>query len=198
MRVLLERMSLEFVFNMYDFLFQFSHFVCIFQVGDNWLDKKYLTKAIVEYAAIQGFVTCVCGSTGRVCNRWKKSSTKRKYTAGDLKCGCGFKICFRPSLYVPRNEARGIKSRANFDDGYFVTISLSVMEHSGGCEPSPRQLVMQKSRSGRYVSDISLHCLFTICNACVNGRIVDNSVSVICCYYISHSFCNSSHLLPFL
>ena len=154
------------------------------------MDKKYLTKAIVEYAAIKGFVTCVCGSTGRVCNRSKKSSTKRKYAAGDLKCGCGFKISFKPSLYVPRQESGVVKSRANFDDGYFVTISLSITEHSGGCNPSPQQLVMQKSRAGRYVSDISMHGLFTICNACVNGRMVDSAVSVIWVIYMHCVGCN--------
>ena len=143
------------------------------------MDAAFLKKAIIEYAAITGFVTRVQGgSNNRVCNRANKSQTNRNYTAGNLKCGCTFNIRHRPSLHRPHKYASGkVISRPVYEDGYFVTITVSVTDHSGGCIPSPQQQVMQKSRSGKYVSNISMMALYTLCGSLLKGEYVGTEVS---------------------
>ena len=61
---------------------------------------------------------------------------------------------------------------------YYVTIGTAVTNHSGGCNPSPQQHVMQKSRSGQYIADLSQMALFQLCNASHEGRTVNSQVSV--------------------
>ena len=68
-------------------------------------------------------------------------------------------------------------SRPLWDDDYYITIRSVNTEHSGGCVPSPQQHVMQKCRSGRYISDISRMALFQLCNASHEGRTVNSQVS---------------------
>ena len=150
------------------------------------MDASLLKSAIIEYAAITGYVTrAQGGSNNRVCNRADKASTNRKYKAGNLKCGCSFNIRHRPSLYRPHRYPSGkIVSRPVYDDGYFVTISLSVTDHAGGCNPSPQQQVMQKSRSGMYVSNISMMALYTLCGSLLKGEYVGTEVSS--CLIIIH------------
>ena len=69
--------------------------------------------------------------------------------------------------------------RPYFEPGYFVTVSKAMLEHTGGCKPGALQHVMQKSRSGTYVSDISQLALFTLCGSS-QKRMVD---SMVCIYY---------------
>ena len=71
-----------------------------------------------------------------------------------------------------------ITSRPLWNDMYYVTIVRAVTNHSGGCKPSPQQHVMQKSRSGQYIADISQLALFQLCNASHEGRTVNSQVSV--------------------
>ena len=55
------------------------------------------------------------------------------------------------------------KSQPVVKDGVNVIISKANVKHTGECKPSRLQQVMQRSRSGAYVKNISDISLFTIC-----------------------------------
>ena len=55
------------------------------------------------------------------------------------------------------------KSYPVVKDGVNVIISKANVEHTGECQPSRLQQVMQRSRSGTYVKNISDVSLFTLC-----------------------------------
>jgi hypothetical protein len=159
----------------------FSH-ICLFQVGDNFKDKEFFKRALKCYAAMCGFCTGCKNPRVQECTRAGKSPTKnRPFSAGNLKCDCKFKIVYRPCFYEPSIEKQkdgSFKkvSRPIWDDGYFVEIMEASVEHTGGCKPCPQQHMMQKSRSGKYISDISQQALYTLCNASYDGRTVDTQV----------------------
>ena len=162
-------------------LSNFSHF-CLFQVGDNFKDREFFKQALKCYAAICGFCTRCKNPRVQECTRAGKTATKnRPFSAGNLKCDCKFKIVYRPSFYEPsiekqKNGSFKKVSRPIWDDGYFVEIMEASVEHTGGCKPCPQQHMMQKSRSGKYISDISQQALYTLCNASYDGRTVDTQV----------------------
>ena len=113
---------------------------------------------------------------------------KRVYASGDLKCSCKFHVIVKPCAYsskvtVNDDGTKKKTSRPLWNDRYYVTIGTAVTDHSGGCEPSPQQHVMQKSRSGQYIADISQMALFQLCNASHEGRTVNSQVS----YSLTHS-----------
>ena len=134
---------------------------------------------------MKGFCTRFNGNHIQECTRagFPKPSS-RNFSSGQLRCGCEFQIKYIPSLHrtveVPQNNGNVKRtSRAVWDDNEYVTITLANTIHTGGCTPSAQQHIMQKSRSGRYISDISKHALFILCNAHYDGRTVDTVVS---CY----------------
>ena len=107
---------------------------------------------------------------------------KRFFVSGDLKCNCNFHIIIKPCTHFTKvtfnpDGSKKRTSRPLWDDQYYVTIKIAETEHIGGCIPSPQQHVMQKSRSGRYISDISEMALFQLCNASHDGRMVNSQVS---------------------
>ena len=132
---------------------------------------------------MKGFCVRTNGSRVLECNRAGDPNVEgRQFKAGHLKCGCLFRIKFKPSLhqttvYTSKNGECKKASRPSWGDSDFVTIDEARTEHTGGCDPSPQQHVMQKSRSGRYISDLSQHALFTLCNSCTNEKMVDSMVS---------------------
>ena len=131
---------------------------------------------------MKGFCTRYKGNNIQECTRAGfPNEGSRKFASGPLRCGCEFQIKFIPSLHrtVELKRSNGtIKrtSRAVWDEDQYVTIAEAKTEHTGGCQPSPQQHVMQKSRSGKYISDISKHALFILCNAHYDGRTVDTMV----------------------
>ena len=138
---------------------------------------------IDSYAAKVGFTCTKYGNSTIKCNRFgttKEGDHKsRSYHGGPLKCGCLFSISVRPSSYVKKTEAnskRGYRSRPNFNVGEFVTVVTANLEHTGGCQPSPSNHVMTKSRSGKYVENITEMALFQLCNSVKNGNRLTSSV----------------------
>ena len=158
-------------------------FTQLIQIGDNFRDRETVVSAIKCYASMKGFCVRTNGSRVLECNRaGEPNSDARPFKAGQLKCGCKFRIKFKPSrhqtlAYTSKNGEAKRTSRPNWADGNFVTIDEAMTDHTGGCNPSPQQHVMQKSRSGKYISDLSQHALFTLCNACTNDKMVDSMVS---------------------
>ena len=154
------------------------------QVGDKFKDRAFLVQVLKSYAAMKGFCTRFNGNHIQECSRAgypKDKENSRKFSGGQLRCGCKFQIKYIPSLHrtvqvVQRSGKVKRTSRAVWDDNEYVTITLANTVHTGGCHPSPQQQVMQKSRSGRYISDISKHALFILCNSHYDGRTVDTMV----------------------
>ena len=155
-------------------------------MGDNFQNNSLLTSALKCYAAICGF--CIRSKTDRrkECSRaGSPPAQKRFFASGDLKCNCNFHIIIKPCTHFTKvtfnpDGSQKRTSRPLWDDKYYVTIASAETDHSGGCIPSPQQHVMQKSRSGQYISDISEMALFQLCNASHEGRMVNSQVSI--CY----------------
>jgi hypothetical protein len=110
--------------------------------------------------------------------------SKRVFAAGDLKCCCNFHIIIKPcghsnKVTINADGTQKKTSRPLWNEEYYVTIGSADTDHSGGCIPSPQQHVMQKSRSGRYITDISQMALFQLCNASHEGRTVNSQVSYV-------------------
>ena len=163
------------------------------QVNDNFLDKEFFEQVINCFAAISGFVTRKASDRVFECSRGGKgpavSADQRKFASGDLKCGCEFKLSCKPCCHyanVEKQKNGSVKKvyRPYFDRGYYVTVSKAMLEHTGGCKPGALQHVMQKSRSGNYVSDISQLALFTLCGSS-QKRMVD---SMVCMYLFEQMY----------
>ena len=111
---------------------------------------------------------------------WKqlldKVMQKRKFVSGDLQCKCHFHIKIKASkFYVDAKK----KHRPDWNNpDCSVTIVDGILSHSGDCKPSTQQHIFTKSRSDKYVEDISNMALYTLCNsASKNGRAVNSIVS---------------------
>ena len=139
------------------------------QVGDNWRDKKRLNHALKKFAGIMGFIIRQSHSIME-CDRAGIPSAGRKFAKGNLKCGCQFRITFRPSCHEVKEEPTRRQSRPVFDDNVYVTISKVNLDHTNGCVPSPQQQVMTKCRSGRYVSNLFQMALYQLCNSSIGGK----------------------------
>ena len=137
----------------------------------------------------KGFSIRIAGQGVIQCNRRKygntyvnKAAKKRKYSAGSLQCACNFHIKIKAGKFTV-NEKKKYRPDWNNDE-CFVTIVSGDLTHSGDCKPSTQQHIFTKSRSGKYVGDISATAMYTLCNsAWRNGKGINSIVSGPCDLY---------------
>ena len=98
----------------------------------------------------------------------------RDYKSGVLKAGCTFQIKIKGTVY---KKDRSGTSRPCFDVDNPVVVTIASCEHTGMCKPCPRQQVMMKNRSGKYVSNISQMVMYQFCNLMVTKGKLSSNVS---------------------
>ena len=145
----------------------------IFKVESKWKDRSLLYSTVQAYAAATGwkptlshsfYIRCSCYNRP---NR-NRSEKERKFASGPLCKDCNWEIKIRSTVNNMKKINNGIsegkyKSCPVMKDGINVIISKANLQHTGECKPSRLQQVMQRSRSGAYVKNISDVSLFTLC-----------------------------------
>ena len=144
----------------------------IFQEGSTWTDRKLLYETVKAYTALTGWKPTLDSRTCIKCSCF--SRTKRKncstheYTNGSLSKDCKWQIRIKSTKNINRKILSGnsegkFKSISLVDDGVPVIISTSNCTHTGTCQPSTQQQIIQRARSGEYIKCISDVALFTLC-----------------------------------
>ena len=144
----------------------------IFQVESKWKDRSLLYSTIQSYAAATGWKATLSHSIYIRCSCYKRpmrTETSRKFTSGSLCKNCDWEIKIRSTENKTRKIKSGVsegkyKSFPVVTDDVCVIISKANLNHTGQCSPSRMQQVMQRSRSGAYVKNMSNVSLFTLCS----------------------------------
>ena len=150
----------------------------IFQLGSKWKDRSLLYSTIQAYAAATGWKATLSHSIYIRCSCYKRptrSEKSRKFSSGSLCKNCEWEVKIRSTQNKTRRINSGIAEGKNksipvVDDGVCVIISKANLIHTGQCTPSRMQLVMQRSRSGAYVKNMSDVSLFTLCSMLKGGE----------------------------
>ena len=144
----------------------------IFQTESTWKDRKLLYETVKVYAALTGWkptlesrtcIKCSCFSRTK-----RKNCSTREYTNGSLSKDCKWQIRIKSTKNINRKILSGssqgkFKSIPLVDDEIPVIISNSYCTHTGSCQPSTQQQIIQRERSGEYIKCISDVALFTLC-----------------------------------
>ena len=160
-----------------------THAEDIFQVESKWNDRSLLYSTIQSYAAATGWKATLSHSIYIRCSCYKRPTRRentRKFTSGSLCKDCDWEIKIRSTENTTRRIKSGVaegkyKSYPVVNDGVCVIISKANLTHTGQCSPSKLQQVMQRSRSGAYVKNMSDVSLFTICSMLKGGGKVTSS-----------------------
>ena len=144
----------------------------IFQEGSTWADRKLLYETVKAYAALTGWkptldsricIKCSCFSRTK-----RKNRSSREYINGSLSKGCEWQIRIKSTQNLSRKVVSGASAGKNksfpmLEDGIPVIITTAKFEHTGTCNPSTQQQIIQRARSGEYIKCISDVALFTLC-----------------------------------
>ena len=144
----------------------------IFQEGSTWADRKLLYDTIKAYAALTGWkptldsrtcIKCSCFSRTK-----RKNRSSRDYSNGSLSKDCKWQIRIKSTQNLSRKVLSGAsagkhKSFPMLEDGIPIIISTAECKHTGSCNPSTQQQIIQRARSGEYIKCISDVALFTLC-----------------------------------
>ena len=109
-----------------------------------------------------------------------RRETSRKFTSGSLCKDCEWEIKIRFSQNKTRRINSGISEEKNKSfpvvaDGICVIISKANLKQTDQCSPSKLQQVLQRSRSGAYIENVSDFSLFTLCSMLKGGDKVTSS-----------------------
>jgi hypothetical protein len=134
-----------------------------------WLNKKFLKETAEKYAQKYSFTLTsqdkwkfCCSRVGTHCNR---SKGVRNCTSS-LKVKCNWHFRISSSVKI-KNDNK--KSKDDFSDDSRVYINhksekTPIFKHNEPCNPTPKQLIYTNRVSGKYVSQMTEHTLFTIMN----------------------------------
>lgn len=156
----------------------------IFPLGSKWKDRSLLHSTVHSYAALTGWKPAVSHTHTIKCscyNRRLRGSKERKFKTGSLSKGCKWQITIKSTINKSISVKKG-KNAGKFasvpvvDDGVPVIISKCILEHTGTCNPSTLQQIMQRSRCGAYIKSISDTAFFTICSMYKANGNVSNTV----------------------
>ena len=160
----------------------------IFPLNSKWKDRSLLYSTVQAYAALTGWKPTLSHTYCIKCscyNRPIRGGKDRNFSAGSLRKGCEWLINIKSTMYdsVPITSgktARQFKHIPVVRDGVPVIISKGSFKHTGSCDPSRLQQVLQRSRSGAYVKSISDTAFFTICTMYKdNGNVSSNVIRQI-------------------
>ena len=144
----------------------------VFQEGSTWADRKLLYDTIKAYAALTGWkptldsrtcIKCSCFSRTK-----RKNRSSRDYSNGSLSKDCKWQIRIKSTQNLSRKVLSGAsagkhKSFPMLEDGTPIIISTANCQHTGTCNPSTQQQIIQRACSGEYIKCISDVALFTLC-----------------------------------
>ena len=143
----------------------------LFPIGSRWRDQSLPYSTVQAYAAATGWKASPSHSFYIRCSCYNiplQKNKTRTFISGSLSKHCKWEIKIRST----KNDVIRIQSGLSegrfklshvIKDGVHVIISKANLEHTGECNPSTLQQVMQRSRSGAYVQGISDTSLFTLC-----------------------------------
>ena len=156
----------------------------IFPINSKWQDRNLLYSTVQAYAAVTGWkptlshrhtIKCSCY------NRPIRRSNQRKFAAGSLQKGCEWQIKIKSTLNENIKLTKG-ENAGKFNsipvvrDGVPIIISKTLFNHTGSCDPSRLQQVLQRSRSGAYLRGISDTAFYTLCSLYKDNGNVSSSV----------------------
>ena len=145
----------------------------IFPVGSVWTDRELLYSTIKTYSARIGWKPCIVQSSYIKCSCYKKivpdeENTTKRY-AGTISKGCRWSIKIKSTQNTCAVIKSGLKkdkfkSKPVYDDSVNIIISKTFLKHTGLCEPSSQQLLLQRSRSGVYINSLSTESIHILCS----------------------------------
>jgi len=143
----------------------------IFKEGQIWKDRNLLYSTVKIHAALTGWKPTLKNKCYIRCSCYNKPDTdERKYVnSATIKRGCEWCIKIKSTqnthmkVLSGKNEGK-LKSYPKVEDGVPVIISKTSCNHTGLCEPSQQQQILQRKRGGAYISNIGDHSLFTLCS----------------------------------
>lgn len=140
----------------------------VFKVGSRWKDEKVLYNTVRTFAARSGWKACR-SSTYIRCSCWRPPTPNQRLfnNGGSIRKSCKWKINLKSTKVtvttIKKGKNCGKKNHKHvFADDVPVVISKAEYEHTGSCNPSTQQQIVQRSRSGDYIKKISDQSLFTL------------------------------------
>jgi len=144
----------------------------IFKQESKWADRELLYETVKAYSALTGWKPTLYSPTCIKCSCFsrikRKNHSSREYNNGSLSKDCKWHIRIKSTHNSCREILSGsskgkYKSFPKFDNATPVIISSAKCEHTGTCNPSTQQQIIQRARSGEYIKCISDVALFTLC-----------------------------------
>ena len=140
----------------------------IFKVGSCWKDEKLIYNMVRTFSTKNGWKACR-NSTYIKYSCWRKPNPNDRsfHNGGSIRKDCKWRINLkatkvRIATIKTGNNSGKKNQRPVFDDDVPVIVSVGKYEHTGTCNPSAQQQLMQRSHSGDYVSKIGEQSLFTL------------------------------------
>ena len=137
----------------------------LFKIDEVWATRDdLLHSTISEHSKLHGY-NITKDSTTIYCNRHGKSTTKRQYVEGDLKCGCPFMVKMKPlskTNYKSKPTSKQWSYKSNWNAPVIITHAVCV--HGENCVPGRQNRITTGQRSGQYVVKLPSNSLYTLCN----------------------------------
>jgi len=144
----------------------------LFQKKEVWAARDgVLWEAVNEVAKYHGFSIKKEKEFIR-CNRFGESQSSRNFASGPLACNCTFMIQLKAlsrqaklMMSAPKKGAEP-KEKWRYTNTWTAPVMIidKCCEHAGGCTPSKLNRLDGMQRSGKYVTTIPSHPLYTLCN----------------------------------
>ena len=144
----------------------------LFQKNEVWAARDgVLLDAVNEVAKYHGF-SIKKEKTFIRCNRFGESQSYRNFASGPLACNCTFMIQLKALSKQAKltmcalNKGAAPTEKWRYTNTWNAPVMIidKCCEHAGGCTPSKLNRLDGMQRSGKYVTTIPSHPLYTLCN----------------------------------
>ena len=154
----------------------------IFKEGQIWKDRDLLYSTVKVFAGLTGWKPCIKSKFYIRCSCYKKpDDNERNYASSTIRRSCQWSIKIKSTrnkhVMIKSGTTKGkLKSCPNVDSGTPIIISIAKCVHTGTCNPSTQQQILQRKRGGSYISNIGDYSMFILCGMYQKTGYVTNGV----------------------
>ena len=162
----------------------------LFSPDEIWISRDLMVTAVTQIANQEGWLP-KCSKRGIFCDREgvpdedKTNFTPENKKRTKLAKNCGWSINLvslgRERYRVENSKAK--RNRYQYKDMWQkpVKIVKTSCAHTGECTPGRQNLIAYKSAAGNYMTKLSSHVIFTLCNyydqgSCLNHQVIKAAV----------------------
>ena len=157
----------------------------LFKEGSKWINRDLLFNTIQIYTSSLGWSPMLYTPVYIRCSCFQRPASKKqelqKFSSGTLDKGYNWEIRIKSTKNIAKKITKGknfgrFKSVPCLDIDSPVIITKSSCNHTGDCQLSILQQVLQRSRSGLYVRSLNEASIHTLCTMLKNNGQISSSV----------------------